>query len=470
MLGTEVHVARADCVMLACPSVRSLAVPLLVVLTAGRVYASGAEVFGLGATEAAVAGASAARVADFSSGFYNPAGLAQATRLEVTAGLQISGSLLRIQQRELERGYALPERLALQIGLVAPVTLGGWLKDRVTLGLAISALPTQVLRLRARLPDEPMFLTYDNRTERLLLLPTIAIRLPHDLSIGIAVNYLAGLRGSVRAEEGATRGLEVRVDESVVSQAAVNLGVRWQALEWFAIALVYRQQFAVPFQTSARTMVAGAPINLDIDAKGLFTPHELVLGVSGTLGRVTGSLDLEWAHWSAWSGPHVRVRSDVFLLGDTDVRPPKARLRDTGGVRGGLEIVAYDRYPLKLSIRGGYAFASSPAPQEQPGTTNFLDGNRHRLALGGGGELSVGPVQLRLDLFGQFEITQSRRLTKKLAAAGARADSAAALNDEVTDDTTRPETLGLQTTNPGYPSIAGSGAIWAIGGTLTVIK
>ncbi len=451
----------------------SLAI-LALLLLPGRALASGAEVFGLGATEAAVAGASAARVADFSSGYYNPAGLAQAHRLDVTLGLQISGSLLSVATKggahETSRAYPIGEPLALQVGLVAPLPLGGVLKDRLVVGLALSALPGNVLRLRARLPDEPLFVTYDNRHQRLLLLPTLAVRLPHGLSIGLAVNYLAGLRGGVRAADGTTRALEVRVDESVVSEAAVNLGVRWQALDWLALALVYRQEFAVPFQTAAQTQVAGAPINLDVSARGLFSPHQLVLGLVGTLGRVTGSLDLEWAHWSGWSGPHVRVRSDLFLLGETDVRPPPSRLSDTGAVRGGLEITAYDRYPVSLKLRGGYGFASSPTPPKQPGVTNLLDGHRHRLAAGLGGTLSVGPVLLRLDLFGQFEIVQSRRLTKRVAPPGQRADASAALNDEVTDDPTRPETLGLQTTNPGYPAIEGRGAVWALGGTLTVSK
>lgn len=437
---------------------------------AAQAHASGAEVDGLGATEPALAGASSARVADYASAFYNPAGLASAEHVEVSFGLQIRGSLLRVQYRDREAKYGLPEPLAIEVGLVAPVTLGGWLKDRVTLGFALQALPTKLLRLRARLPDEPLFVAYDNRAERLLVLPAIALKLPGGVQIGLAVNYLAGLAGGVRAEQGTTRGLEVRVDESVVSQAAVNLGLRWQALEWLAVALVYRQQFSVPFSTSAKTEVAGAPINLDISTRGLFTPHTLVLGVAGTLGRVTGSLDVEWAHWSAWSGPHVRVRSDVFLLGDTDVRPPPARLRDTGGVRGGLEIVAYDRYPLRLVVRGGYGFWSSPAPTQQPGVTNFLDGNRHRLAAGAGGVLSVGPVKVRLDLFGQFEITQSRTLTKRLAAPGERVAASAGLNDEVSDDPARPGTLGLQTTNPGYPSVSGHGAIWALGGAFTVMK
>ena len=62
--------------------------PLLAIALAPSVArGSAAEVFGLGAEEAGVGGASAARVRDFSAGHYNPAGLTRALRPEGSFGI-----------------------------------------------------------------------------------------------------------------------------------------------------------------------------------------------------------------------------------------------------------------------------------------------------------------------------------------------------------------------------------------------
>src|SRR5262245_41759135 len=62
-------------------------VGVAVALAATTARASTADVFGLGSEESAVAGASAARVHDFSAAHYDPAGLTLATRAEGTVGV-----------------------------------------------------------------------------------------------------------------------------------------------------------------------------------------------------------------------------------------------------------------------------------------------------------------------------------------------------------------------------------------------
>ena len=51
-----------------------------------------------------------------------------------------------------------------------------------------------------------------------------------------------------------------------------------------------------------------------------------------------------------------------------------------------------------------------------------------------------------------------------------RPDPLTALRDEVTDDPSRPETLGPQISNPGYPKIVGEGFVWSLGLTITVAR
>ena len=448
---------------------RPLAAVLLLCGFAGAARASAPDVFGLGAEESSVAGASAARVHDFSAGHYNPAGLTLTHHAEVSFGFYGFGSKLAIRTPTDERTYGMTDPMGILVGGVAPVPFIGALAEGVFLGFALHLLTDSVVRIRAHAPSEVFYPLFDNRTQRMVILPSLAVKLPAGVSLGIAFNYLAGLDGRVDAGEGATRAIEARVDEAITSVLAINAGLRWQATRGFAAALVYRQQFSVPFRTVTRNQVAGQPINLDVEAEGLFTPHELVLGFALKLPfNVTGSLDLQWSHWSAWRGPFVTVTSELPLVGAIDAQPPHVSFSDTFGVRGGLEWLAVERKYSSLSFRGGYAFQSQATPSVQPGVTNLLDGNQHRLAAGGGLRFEIFGGHIRADLHGQLDLVEPTTLHKTVAPKGQKVASTDGLNDEVADDPARPATLGTQTSNPGYPQVTGGGLTWLFGFTITV--
>jgi long-subunit fatty acid transport protein len=434
---------------------RRLSVALIAAATlhATVVRASAPEVIGLGSSESALAGASAARVHDFSAGFYDPAGLTLVRKPEVSIGVVGFLSSLKLAG---PRTMPISDPLGIVVGGATPVPLRGWLEGRVFVGLALYLLPSSIVRVVAHTPEEPFYPLYDNRTQRLVVLPSLALKLPHGLSLGLAFNYLAGLAGKVAATEGATRAIEARVDEQIVSVLAVNAGVRWQANRDFALALVYRQAFGVPFSTVSSNRVAGQPIDLNVDALGLYTPHELVLGTTLQLPfNVVGSLDLEWDHWSGYPGPYVTVTSQLPYVGSIEAQPPRVPFNDTVAVRGGLEWTVMEKKYSSLVLRGGYAFMSKATP-DQPGVTNLLDGHKHRLCLGGGLRFELLGAHIRSDLHGSLEIIQPDTLTKS------------GLKDEVPDDPAKPATLGTQISNPGYPTITSGGWVWALGFTLTV--
>ena len=64
---------------------------IVVCLLAGAARASTPDVFGLGSEESAVCGASAARVHDFSAGYYDPAGLTLVEKPEVSIDFAADG-------------------------------------------------------------------------------------------------------------------------------------------------------------------------------------------------------------------------------------------------------------------------------------------------------------------------------------------------------------------------------------------
>jgi len=427
-------------------------------LTVGRARASGPEVVGLGSRESALAGASTARAADFSAVHYNPAGLAAIRAPEASVGLVGFGSTLTATLGDgTQRTMAIADPLLVHVGGATPLPLGGPLADRLFVGIALAIPPAGLVRVIADAPDAPQFALYNNRTQRLVVLPALAARLG-PVSLGIAVNYLAGLSGRVAGAPGPDRALEARVDEQIGAQAAVHVGLRARATRALTVGLVYRQEFSVPFATTANTQVAGQPIDLDVRAQALFTPHTLIAGGALQLPwwRVVLSLDVGWAHWSAWRGPFVAVESALPLVGEIAAPPPRVRADDTAIVRGGLEWTAVERRFTKLQLRGGYGFESRAVSPAQPGVTNLLDGHKHRLAAGLGIVFPLGPLTVRGDGHGSLEILQPETIEKRIVPAGT---------------TPRPpaeEALVEDQPNPGAPRVRGEGLVWAFGLTITV--
>jgi hypothetical protein len=317
-------------------------------------------------------------------------------------------------------------------------------------------------------PDEPFFPYYDNRSQRLIVLPALAVRIGRGLSAGLAVNYLAGLGGYVQASEGATRAIEPRVDEAIFATFQLNAGLQWHSpRDRLAFGATFRQAFSVPFTTVTANRVAGQPLDLSVDAEGLFNPHQLVLGAAA---RPTPwlllSADATWSMWSLWRGPYVTVKSELPIAGSLDAPVPKLHYLDTIALRLGGEATRALSPSVTGRLRAGYGFETSPIP-DQPGVTNLIDAPKHFVSLGAG-LVVESRVRVRIDVHGQLHLLHSRTLTKVVAPPGTRSDPATALRDEVPDDPNRPETQGVQISNPGYPAITGGGFVWSAGLSLTV--
>jgi|JI10StandDraft_1071094.scaffolds.fasta_scaffold00347_18 long-chain fatty acid transport protein len=423
--------------------------------------ASPVELFGFGSRHGAHAGAGVADVDDMAATWMNPAGLA-AGHKALTTGLLGWVSNLRVGERRspmAQPGGGL-------FGVTLPAPLGGPLAGRIGLGLGMFVLPTSIVRITARLPDEPFFPYYQGRAERLVIVPGVGVRVTDAIDVGVAANFLAGLGGGIAAGEGATRALEARVDEVVPAVARLVAGVRWRVRGDLAIAAVYRQRFEVPFTTVARTEVAGEPINLDLAASGQFSPHTAVLGATWRPPGGALHLDLQYARWSSYPGPFVKVGSELPLVGPLAAELPAVPWRDTFAARLGGDVALGPR----LVGRAGYGFETSPVPAAQPGVTNLLDGPRHTVGLGVAitWPAAVAGKPVTLALHGQAQLIGGRTLAKSILPAGAAGGTFDGLRDEVTDDPQDPATQGAQISNPGYPRLDSGGQVFSGGATLEV--
>ncbi|HTJ41298.1 MAG TPA: outer membrane protein transport protein [Kofleriaceae bacterium] len=419
-------------------------------VAAATAHASPVEIFGFGPRHGALAGAGVASTDDFAALYYNPAGLALGTGESATIGVQGAFSNLSIDDRVID----LEDPAGVVLGFTAPAPLGGPLENRLRVGVALYLLPTTIARVSARFPQEPFFPWYQGRTERDVIVPGAALRVSDRITVGLAVNFLAGVVGGLEASEGAQRSLVARVDEKVPSVARVHAGIDLELTDRLRAGLVYRQRFEVPFSTLAKTEVAGEPIDLDLHASGQFTPDELAIGGAWHDRVTTISVDAQWSRWSAYPGPFVTVESELPLVGPLAASIPTVPYRDTWAGRAGVETRVGEAI-----LRGGYAFETSPFPKTQTGVTNLLDGPKHTVGLG------VGFVfeRSRIDVGVQAQFVGSRRTTKTIYTGdGSDYDPFTSLRDEDSN------TDGAQISNPGYPSIDSGGQVFSGGVAIEV--
>ena len=138
-----------------------LAATTTLALATATARANPAEVFGFGSRQAAMGGAAAARVDDFSSVYYNPAGLAASHGKHVSFGLLGAASHLAINDRSYELsepfGFSFGARMANHVGCKRPdlaraIVAGGgdWVDHDPKCG---APLPVLVIH-RTRDPSE----------------------------------------------------------------------------------------------------------------------------------------------------------------------------------------------------------------------------------------------------------------------------------------------------------------------------
>ncbi len=253
----------------------------------------------------------------------------------------------------------------------------------------------------------------------------------------------------------------------------MGLQYRWKDL---AVGLSYRQAFAVDVSTVSSNFVAGAVLDLNIYLTTLYDPHTFSFGVQWSPGRWLLALQMDYGLWRFYKGPFVRVTSELPLVGSLESKPPDIPFQDTVSVRLGGERRFDLGRDVILALRLGAGFQTAAVPV-QHGRTNMLDGHKVSASLGVGLDLGrLAGRRLWIDLHGRLTVVLPRDMAKELflpdpecpAPPPGSADPDEVLVDDKPCDRTDPETLGFQTTNPGYPSIHSGGYVVSGGLSLGV--
>jgi len=418
---------------------------LTLTLLPGAAHASFVEVFDYGPAMGK-AGAVAATEDGGAAAYYNPAGLAFRQRPLLRIGGQFLNSQLKLRNQRVP----ISRPFGVLLEAAAPVPLLGWLDRKIAVGVALHISPQAWLTVEAPASTEPAIPYYQNRSQRLVIMPGVALAFrPHPtVAIGLAVNYFAGVDGTVFASDGAGRDLQASVEEEFVGEASLHGGVRVQ-LDELSLALVYRGQFTVPVATSSNALLLDTPLALDIEADAMFTPETFLLGGGWRGSGWSAAADVSWRRWSRYRAPFSPVTAqapvplsptgETFTV-ESNFERPETRDLVRVAVHGTKDIG--EDWVISL----GYGFEPSPF-LEQSGPSNLVDGAKHILGLG----LSWRGPPWGVDAATQLHWMTYRRLTKDPAL----------IPDE------DPIAPGRQTTNLGYPTVAGGGLALAV--TLSLV-
>jgi long-chain fatty acid transport protein len=376
---------------------------LALLLAPSTARANPPDTFGFGSRETAMGGAVAAETRGFAANYYNPAALARSRGLEIGIGYFRAEHSLEIDGRDT----GVDPVKGMNAGLVVPGTL---LRVPFAFGIAVHLPDDRISRVRALRQEQPRWELYDNRNQRLFLAANLAIEPTPWLWIGGGLSFMSSTRGRLDISGGANvfrpddSKLRHEVDADLTAVRYPQAGVRVALGERVALAAVYRGEFQLALDLSARLFgdVSGlttALYELQTHSINNFLPQQVVLGGSWAVtDRLRTTFDATWIDWSAYVAPVATL--DAVL----DIPPPPSGwpstvtppttpaptrierlvMQDRVVPRVGLEWQALEAKKVKGFFRAGYEIAKSPIAA-QTGLTNYVDRDRQSVSFGIGG-------------------------------------------------------------------------------------
>lgn len=394
-------------------------------------FANPWDLYGFNARAIGMGGAQTATFDDFTGVHYNPAGLTIASEPSFGFGFNLARPSLTLDFDNANRSIAdlaPPSSNGVTFGALFPMGGARW-RNRVVAALAINVPTSSLLDGQALDPATPHWYMYQALPRRIVASLGLGV-MPLDwLSLGLGVQILAGVEGSLDFELDVVAGRfsQKAITFDIVPRAAPLAGIEVRPIEGF--------RFGVAYRASIQSDV-DLPVDLDITALAdlsvtnvfnvQYTPHQFAFGASYEVkpADLTIAVDLVWAMWSQAPDPSVDSRIDVGgdlfegtgLDGALDAPAPGQERSVDLGFRDVLVAHFGAEYALgAFRFRGGYAVRPSPAPSQTTGT-NYVDATTHQFSIGAGVRLydpfDVLANPLILDAAGAYHFVPSRRYEK----------------------------------------------------------
>jgi long-chain fatty acid transport protein len=413
---------------------------LLLGAVAGRAGANPVDAFGMGSRGIALGGAHTALAHDVSANYYNPAGVVARKDLSIEIGYLYAAPTLRLNGRDLEVDVT----RGLTAGVVAPGAIGPF---RFAFGVALFLPDERVSRVRAMPREQPQFMYYDNRPQRVYLATNLAVQIVPGLYIGGGATFMSRTKGSLELggqisfpDPEAESDLRLDLDVDLKALRYPQAGILWEPVSWLSVGLTYRHRFVLELKQEFRiagnvvgqdgggTILRDGFFGLTSYSTNLFQPRQVALGLGARPGaRWLLAFDLVWAQWSEFINPGSRLQMDFDLGPFTDLvdmgsqpNPPSPRYTDTFNPRFGVEWIPWKVPKAALALRLGYAFEPSPAPPQRSRSMNLVDNHKHHLSAGLGIALTrlIGALDRPFELDLHFAyLHMQRRAHRKLDPA-----------------------------------------------------
>lgn len=395
--------------------VRCSLLGLLVVVIAGAgstAYGSPLDLFGFGARSAGMAGTGVASATGYDAVYLNPAGLADAVRKRVTIG-GVGGELFLFRD---DRQTPTDAVSGLIFGGAVPLPLGGALHRRVGLGLGFQVPLAAINRARQPLPGEPIHVLLENRTHVVAVQVALGVKVSPRWRVGAGVLALAELGGTIDVATDAAGRFTTVSEQQLNTRMTPIAGIRYlMPTRALALGLTFRGTSQSEYDILVTSDLGDTlPVSLPpvlIAGVAQYDPATVAVEAVWQAGPgLSLSGQLAYQRWSAFPLP---TRNPV----DGTAPQELPDFRDSAVPRAALEWMR----PLgsgTLSVRGGYAFFVSPAP-EQTGRQSFLDNHRHIGSAGLGLAWPEAVIPLYLDLWIQLHQLVARNHTKDPSRFGA---------------------------------------------------
>ena len=458
-----------------------LSLTLLLILGGTRESVSSPfDLYGAGSRGSAMGNVGAASSVDCAAAHYNPAALV-AGAPQLVVGLHSAIKRLSIKLSERPSGYDIPD-----LGFDSPAVptryrlrqREGSEVDHLGLNLyggASTDLGTDQLRLGLlfSLPvyrsEESQGSFFNDEREQFF-----SNRLHFDLLGRRVEHFVVQLAGAWQVTEWLALGLGAHLSAQVTSnneiymddptrqdQIDLNVGLATQT-QWIpsaGILLTPSEAFSLGFSFRDAQSLEIEGVNT-VQVRGLqesdrypfeqrmqlsleYQPRRFLSGLSWRSGAHLLSTDLAYLQWSAYPTHHRE----------------EANFQDTLSVRFGAEHQLHD----KVTLRWGAGYEPTPVGP-QTGRSNFVDNDRIVGSLGTGHRFRFAEKTLQLSWHLQLHWLSARQEEKALRGSYPTCDGGGdALCDEVPDNPDQPETLGLQTGNPGFPGFSSGGVLAHMG-------
>jgi long-chain fatty acid transport protein len=362
------------------------------------------DFFGDGARAAAMGGANTAGAMDASANYYNPALLSRLQNMVFEVGYQWAKPVTKIDGRSLNVDTIRGTRFAAGI----PGEIGG---ARFGFGIGARIPDQHIMRMRSLDQNQPRYVLYDNLAQRLYMSANFAAAVGDRLSLGVGAGFFAQTAGSVDlvgrlglmpVDSELAIAMDMKVKRMVYPQG----GIAFQATPWLRLAGSYRGGLKPKLEQTVRIagdvgaagkepVVTNASVALASATLMHFQPEQFSLGFFAQLTpRLGTSFDAALHRWSKFGSPAAEIHSELDLNEFNDLFDPpedevlaEPNFHDVILVHAGGEYLLNPGADSEYTLRGGYRFEPSPAP-EQVGITNFVDNDKHTLSVGVGAAYS----------------------------------------------------------------------------------